>query len=113
MEAAPPRLPACLIRNAGWLYSGLVAVTSRTAAAESRAPSFDVIETVPIIFLRQVDLVSASGETVRIIAQPLTSNAFAPYGDVLAPPADFGRAYFEKGLRSGRTTAWPTLSVRA
>ena len=48
---------------------------------------------------------------MRIIAQPLTLNAFAPYGDVLAPPADFGRAYFEKGLRSDRTTAWPSLSV--
>jgi hypothetical protein len=48
---------------------------------------------------------------MRIIAQPLTPNAFAPYGDVLAPPAEFGRVYFEKGLRSGRTTAGPSLSV--
>src|SRR5437867_1414256 len=47
-EAAPPRLPACLIRNAGWLYSGFVAVTSRTADAESSLPSFDVIEIVAI-----------------------------------------------------------------
>src|SRR5262245_1625915 len=34
IEAAPPRLPACLIRKAGWLYSGFVAVTSRTADAD-------------------------------------------------------------------------------
>jgi hypothetical protein len=49
IEAAPPRLPACLIRNAGWLYSGFVALTSRTADAELSSPSFDVIETVAIV----------------------------------------------------------------
>ncbi|HUP35646.1 MAG TPA: ureidoglycolate lyase [Candidatus Limnocylindria bacterium] len=48
---------------------------------------------------------------MRLIAQPLTQDGFAPYGDVLAPPPDFGRAYFEKGLRNGRAGAWPSLSV--
>lgn len=48
---------------------------------------------------------------MRIVAQPLTADAFAPYGDVLAPPPDFGRVYFEKGLQNGRLTAWPSLSV--
>lgn len=48
---------------------------------------------------------------MQIIAQPLSAEAFAPYGDVLAPPAEPGRAYFEKGLKSGRAAAWPSLSV--
>jgi hypothetical protein len=56
IEAAPPRLPACLIRKAGWLYSGFVAVTSSTAEAESRAPSFDVMDIVAILFLLKVVL---------------------------------------------------------
>jgi len=51
IEAAPPCSLTCLIRNAGWLYAGFVAVTSRTADAESRAPSFDVIEATVIVFL--------------------------------------------------------------
>jgi ureidoglycolate lyase len=48
---------------------------------------------------------------MQIIAEPLTETAFAPYGDVLAAPAEFGRAYFDEGLKSGRTSAWPSLSV--
>lgn len=48
---------------------------------------------------------------MRIIAQPLTPEAFAPYGDVLAPPSDFGRAYFDEGLRNARAAARPSLSV--
>jgi ureidoglycolate lyase len=48
---------------------------------------------------------------MRIIAQPLSEAAFAPYGDVLEAPRDFGRTYFEKGLQSGRPKAWPSLSV--
>lgn len=48
---------------------------------------------------------------MQIIAQPLSAEAFAPYGDVLAPPAAPGRVYFEKGLKSGRAGAWPSLSV--
>jgi hypothetical protein len=50
IEAAPPSILACLIRNAGWLNSGFVALTSRTADAELSLPSFDVIEIVAIVF---------------------------------------------------------------
>src|SRR6476659_1831828 len=56
IEAAPPLLPACLIRNAGWLYSGFMALTSKTADAESRAPSLVVIVFVAIVFLLYVGL---------------------------------------------------------
>ena len=48
---------------------------------------------------------------MRIIAQPLTAEAFAPYGDVLAPPTEPGRVYFEKGLKNGRAGARPSLAV--
>jgi ureidoglycolate lyase len=48
---------------------------------------------------------------MKIIAEPLTEKAVAPYGDVLAAPAEFGRAYFDEGLRTSRSTAWPSLSV--
>jgi ureidoglycolate lyase len=48
---------------------------------------------------------------MRIVAAPLTAEAFAPYGDVLAAPAEFGRVYFDPGLRSSRPAARPSLSV--
>ena len=48
---------------------------------------------------------------MRIVAETLTPKAFAPYGDVLAAPDEFGRAYFDEGLRTSRPTAWPSLSV--
>ena len=48
---------------------------------------------------------------MRIIAQPLSEAAFAPYGDVLEAPREIGRTYFEKGLQSARPKAWPSLSV--
>src|SRR5262245_17840923 len=48
IEAAPPRLPAWLMRSAGWLYEAFVADTSSTADAESRAPSFEVMDMVGI-----------------------------------------------------------------
>src|SRR5215813_6319876 len=69
IEAAPPRVPACLIRNAGWLYSGFVAATSRTADADSSAPSFDVIEIVAIVFLRQVGVFAPPGAPVIDVAR--------------------------------------------
>jgi ureidoglycolate hydrolase len=43
---------------------------------------------------------------MRIAAEALTPGAFAPYGDVLAAPSEFGRAYFDQGLRTSRSTAW-------
>lgn len=48
---------------------------------------------------------------MQIIAQPLTAEAFAPFGDVLAPPTEPGRIYFEKGLKNGRAGARPSLAV--
>src|SRR5256712_11279117 len=48
---------------------------------------------------------------MRIVAVPLTPKAFAPYGDVLTPPDDFGRAYFDEGLQTSRSTARPSLSL--
>jgi ureidoglycolate lyase len=48
---------------------------------------------------------------MTIVAKPLTSEEFAPFGDVLAPPADFGRNYFDQGLRTLRPTARPSLAV--
>jgi ureidoglycolate lyase len=48
---------------------------------------------------------------MRLVAEPLTPKAFAPFGDVLAAPEEFGRAYFDEGLRTTRATAWPSLSV--
>jgi ureidoglycolate lyase len=48
---------------------------------------------------------------MRITAEPLTPQAFEPYGDVLAPPEDFGRVYFDAGLQSGRAGARPSLSM--
>src|SRR5881409_1307590 len=51
------------------------------------------------------------GGRMKLVAEPLTEKAFAPYGDVLAAPPEFGRAYFDEGLRTSRATAWPSLSV--
>ena len=48
---------------------------------------------------------------MTIVAKPLTPEEFAPFGDVLAPPADFGRNYFDQGLRTLRPTARPSLAV--
>jgi ureidoglycolate lyase len=48
---------------------------------------------------------------MRIIATPLTTEAFAPFGDVLTAPAEFGRVYFDAGLRTTRPGARPSLSV--
>ena len=31
---------------------------------------------------------------MELTAQPLTQEAFAPYGDVLTPPDEPGRSYF-------------------
>jgi ureidoglycolate lyase len=48
---------------------------------------------------------------VTIVAKPLTPEEFAPYGDVLAPPADRGRIYYDQGLGNLRPTARPSLAV--
>lgn len=48
---------------------------------------------------------------MRIVAEPLTAAAFAPFGDVLAPPAERGRDYFDGGLGNARAGARPSLSM--
>ena len=48
---------------------------------------------------------------MTIVAKPLTPEEFAPYGDVLAPPADLGRIYYDQGLGNLRPTARPSLAV--
>ena len=45
-----------------------------------------------------------------LVARPLTAEAFAPYGEVLAAPTEFGRAYIERALANGRPDAAPSLS---
>jgi ureidoglycolate lyase len=46
----------------------------------------------------------------RLIATPLTPERFAPYGEVLEAPKEFGRSYFDRALANGRPGARPSLS---
>ena len=48
---------------------------------------------------------------MTIVAKPLTPEEFAPYGDVLISPPDFGRIYYDQGLATLRPTARPSLAV--
>lgn len=48
---------------------------------------------------------------MKLVARPLTAEAFAPYGDVLTAPTAPGRAYFEGGLGNRRHNARPSLSL--
>jgi ureidoglycolate lyase len=48
---------------------------------------------------------------VTIAAEPLRAETFAPYGDVLAPPREPGRDYFDANLANRRAGARPSLSV--
>ncbi|MBM3620187.1 MAG: ureidoglycolate hydrolase [Alphaproteobacteria bacterium] len=48
---------------------------------------------------------------MRLRARPLTPEAFAPYGEVLTPPREPGRAYFEDALTNGRPGARPSFSL--
>jgi ureidoglycolate lyase len=48
---------------------------------------------------------------MRLIAEPLTSAAFLPYGEVLEGPAIPGRTYFEDALANLRPKARPSLSL--
>ncbi len=50
-----------------------------------------------------------SGLDIR--ARPLTAEAFAPFGQVLAPPLEPGRQYFDEALASARPLARPSLSL--
>lgn len=48
---------------------------------------------------------------MHFLAEPLTPEAFAPFGEVLAPPRDFGRSYFTAGLGNARPAAPVSLSL--
>ncbi|MEQ1612524.1 MAG: ureidoglycolate lyase [Hyphomicrobiaceae bacterium] len=46
-----------------------------------------------------------------IRCEELTTEAFAPFGQVIETPAGPGRAYFSEALESGRPGARPSLSM--
>ena len=46
-----------------------------------------------------------------IVPQPLTKEAFAPFGDVIDIPKEAGRTYYEDALGNLRNNAKPSLSV--
>lgn len=48
---------------------------------------------------------------MNLVAQPLTPEAFAPFGEVITIPADPGRLYFEDALGNGRPNARASLSI--
>ena len=48
---------------------------------------------------------------MELVAEKLTPEAFAPFGDVIASPQEFGRKYFEDALGNAREKAWPSLSM--
>ena len=48
---------------------------------------------------------------MQIDPQPLTREAFAPYGDVIDIPTEAGRQYYEDALGNLRAEARPSLSV--
>ena len=47
----------------------------------------------------------------RLTLDPLTADAFAPFGDVIECPAEPGRDYFSDALATSRAHAAPSLSV--
>jgi ureidoglycolate lyase len=48
---------------------------------------------------------------VQIDPQPLTKEAFAPFGDVIELPTSTGRTYYEDALGNLRPAARPSVSV--
>ena len=48
---------------------------------------------------------------MEIVPQPLTKEAFAPFGDVIDVPEVAGRTYYEDALGNLRPTAHASLSV--
>ena len=48
---------------------------------------------------------------MEIVAEPLTAEAFAPFGEVIALPEAPGRTYYEEALGNLRPGARPSLSV--
>ena len=48
---------------------------------------------------------------MQIEPQPLTREAFAPFGDVIDVPSEPGRTYYEEALGNLRANARPSLSL--
>jgi ureidoglycolate lyase len=48
---------------------------------------------------------------VEIQPQPLTAEAFAPFGEVIDAPSEPGRTYYEEALGNLRPSARPSLSL--
>ena len=48
---------------------------------------------------------------MELLPQPLTKEAFAPYGDVIDVPTEPGRTYYEEALGNLRSNALPSLSM--
>jgi len=48
---------------------------------------------------------------MELIPQPLTKDAFAPFGDVIDVPQQAGRTYYEEALGNLRPQARPSLSM--
>jgi ureidoglycolate lyase len=48
---------------------------------------------------------------MEIVPQPLTKEAFAPFGDVIDVPNEPGRTYYESALGNLRPAAHPSLSL--
>jgi ureidoglycolate lyase len=48
---------------------------------------------------------------MEIVPQPLTKEAFTPFGDVIDVPNEPGRTYYEEALGNLRPEAHPSLSV--
>ncbi len=46
-----------------------------------------------------------------LLAEPITADAFAPFGELLAPPEGFDRHYFDAALHNARPAARPSLSL--
>jgi ureidoglycolate lyase len=48
---------------------------------------------------------------MRLVAQPLTAEAFEPFGQVLPVLSTAGRRYFDDALENSRSGARPSLSI--
>jgi ureidoglycolate lyase len=48
---------------------------------------------------------------MEVVPQPLTPEAFAPFGDVIDVPDAAGRTYYEEALGNLRPDARPSLSL--
>ena len=46
-----------------------------------------------------------------LLTEPITAEAFAPFGELLAPPDGFSRHYFDAALSNARPAARPSLSM--